>query len=161
HLPRLKANQKRIDEAQLPSQDQRIEQAQVIADELVRKGYVRIGIDHFAKASDTLALAATSGNLHRNFQGYTDDDRKVLLGLGASSISTFARGFVQNVSDVPRYIRTIEAGQLASARGCVRDAEDRQRARVIERLMCDFAADVGSIAPEIDFSAELSALGQM
>lgn len=161
HLPRLKATQKRIDEAQLPSQDQRIEQAEVIAEELFRNGYVRIGIDHFAKASDALALAASSGNLHRNFQGYTDDDRKVLLGLGASSISTFANGFVQNISDVPKYVRTIEAGQLASARGCMLDAEDRQRGRIIERLMCDFAADLDSIAPDLDFSEELSTLGLM
>jgi oxygen-independent coproporphyrinogen-3 oxidase len=161
HLPRLKANQKRIDDEQLPLQEQRIEQAEVIAEELTGNGYVRIGIDHFAKASDTLARAASSGNLHRNFQGYTDDDEKVLLGLGASSISSFVDGLVQNVSDVPKYMRTIEAGQLASARGCILDAEDRQRARIIERLMCDFEADLSSIAPELDFSEELSTLEPM
>lgn len=161
HLPRLKANQRRIDEKELPSQDQRIDQAALIAEELTRYGYVKIGIDHFARPSDPLAVAAASGKLHRNFQGYTDDDRKVLLGFGASSISTFANGFVQNIADVPKYVRIIEAGTLASARGCWRDGADRQRADIIERLMCDFEVDLDLIAPARDFAEELAMLAAM
>jgi len=161
HLPRLKANQRRIDETSLPSQDSRIDQAETIAEELARAGYARVGIDHFARPGDALALAAAAGKLHRNFQGYTDDDRNVLLGLGASSISTFAEGFVQNITDVPRYIRAIEAGSLASARGCRLSEADRQRARIIERLMCDFAVDLEAVAPQADFSEELSMLAPM
>lgn len=161
HLPQLKANQRRIDEAKLPSQDQRIDQAEVMSEELMRVGYVKIGIDHFARPSDGLARAASEGKLRRNFQGYTDDDCRVLLGIGASSISTFAGGLVQNVSDVPRYVRTIEAGSLASARGCRIGEGDRQRARIIERLMCDFAVDLNAVAPQADFSKELSALAPL
>jgi oxygen-independent coproporphyrinogen III oxidase len=161
HLPRLKANQRRIDEAKLPSRHQRIDQAETIAEELTRYGYVKIGIDHFAKPADSLALASATGKLHRNFQGYIDDASRVLLGLGASSISTFADGFVQNASDVPRYIRTIEAGSLASARGCRIDEDDRQRGRIIERLMCDFAVDLEAIAPAADFHEELSMLAPL
>lgn len=161
HLPRLKANQRRIDEAMLPSQDQRVDQADTIAEELTRFGYVKIGIDHFAKPADSLALASTTGKLHRNFQGYIDDASRVLLGLGASSISTFADGFVQNTSDVPRYIQAIEAGALASARGCHLDEDDRQRGRIIERLMCDFAVDLDAIAPAADFHKELSLLAPL
>jgi oxygen-independent coproporphyrinogen-3 oxidase len=161
HLPRLKANQRRIDEAQLPSEDQRIYQAEAIAEALVGYGYRKIGIDHFAKPGDALTRAATSGNLHRNFQGYTDDPNRVLLGFGASSISTFADGFVQNAADVPRYVSAIEAGLLASARGCRLDEADRQRARIIERLMCDFAVDLDVVAPHVDFSEELSALAPL
>lgn len=161
HLPQMKANQRRIDEARLPSQDERIDQADVIAEELGRNGYLKIGIDHFAKPGDALARAAVSRNLHRNFQGYTDDDRKILLGLGASSISTFANGYVQNITDVPKYIRTIESGSLASARGCRLDDEDRQRARIVERLMCDFEADLAVLAPDLDLSEELASFGRM
>ena len=161
HLPRLKANQRRIDESNLPSQDQRIEQADAMAEALVAAGYERIGIDHFARPGDSLARAAASGRLHRNFQGYTDDASGVLLGLGASSISTFADGFVQNVSDVPRYVSIIAAGTLASARGCRLDENDRLRSRVIERLMCDFAVDLAAVAPEADFSEELAMLAPM
>lgn len=158
HLPRLKANQRRIDEAKLPSQDQRIEQAEVMSEELTSAGYVRIGMDHFAKPGDALARAASGGRLHRNFQGYTEDDSRVLLGLGASSISTFADGFVQNVADVPRYVRAVAAGSLASAKGCRRDENDRHRAHIIERLMCDFTVDLDEVAPNAEFRNEMASL---
>lgn len=161
HLPRLKANQRRIDEARLPSKDERIDQADLMARELVSYGYRRIGIDHFARPDDPLALAASAGRLHRNFQGYTDDDRKVLIGLGASSISTFADGYVQNVADVPKYVRTIEAGSLATARGCALDEADRQRAAIVERLMCDFEVDLDAIAPDQDFVEEFLLLSPL
>ena len=161
HLPRIKANQRRIDESKLPSQDQRIDQAEIIAEELVRFGYVRVGIDHFAKPGDALIAAASTGQLRRNFQGYTDDDRRVLLGFGASSISTFADGFVQNISDVPKYIRSIEADALASVRGCWLDAEDCLRSQIIERLMCDFEVDFGAVAAHTDFSDEFAMLAPM
>jgi oxygen-independent coproporphyrinogen III oxidase len=158
HLPDLKANQRQIDEAKLPSLDERIDQAEFIGEELVRCGYVRIGIDHFARPADSLVAAAASGKLHRNFQGYTDDDSRALLGLGASSISTFSQGIVQNISDVPKYVRAIEAGGLASVRGHRLNAEDQWRGRVIERLMCDFSVDLAAVAPGADFSRELPML---
>ena len=161
HLPHLKSNQRLIDETKLPSQDQRIDQAEAIAEALARHGYRKIGVDHFAKPGDALARAAASGKLHRNFQGYTDDSSRILLGLGASSISTFADGFIQNVADVPRYIRAIAAGSLASARGCRFDERDRQRALIVERLMCDFAVDLDAIAPDADFRDEMAILAPM
>lgn len=161
HLPRLKANQRRIDEAKLPSQDQRVEQAEVMSEELMSAGYVRIGIDHFARPGDALARAAAGGKLHRNFQGYTEDASGVLLGLGASSISTFADGFVQNAADVPRYVGAIAAGSLASAKGCRRDENDRQRAQIIERLMCDFTVDLDVVAPNAEFRNEMARLTPM
>lgn len=161
HLPRLKANQRRIDEATLPSPDQRIGQAEAIAEALVGHGYRKIGIDHFAKPGDALLRAAARGKLHRNFQGYTDDASRTLLGFGASSISTFACGIVQNIADVPRYMGTIEAGSLASVRGCTVGEIDRQRARIIERLMCDFSVDLAAVAPNADFGEELAMLAPM
>ena len=161
HLPRLKANQRRIDDAALPSLAQRIDQAELVAEELTARGYVRIGIDHFAVPADSLVTASRSGKLHRNFQGYTEDDKRVLLGFGASSISTFVEGFVQNIPDVPKYVQEIEAGSLASARGCRLDEDDSRRGRIIERLMCDFFVDVAAIAPEVDFSREFSMLAPM
>ena len=161
HLPAHKANQRQIDQAVLPGQEQRFEQAEAIAEELSRAGYVKIGIDHFAKADDALAQAAAFGKLHRNFQGYTDDPCAILLGFGASSISTLANGYVQNISDVPRYVSAIRAGTLASMRGVRVTEPDRLRAAIIERLMCDFAVDLEQIAPGVDFSEELSMLRPM
>ena len=124
HMPRLKANQRRIDERTLPDIEERIDQAGIIAEEFLRHGYQKIGIDHFARPGDALARAATSGRLHRNFQGYTDDASETLIGLGASSISRFRDGYVQNISDVPSYVRAISAGRLAPSRGCRLDAAE-------------------------------------
>jgi oxygen-independent coproporphyrinogen III oxidase len=158
HLPHLKANQRRIDERTLPGLDDRIGQAEAIAGEFLRRGYAKIGIDHFAKPDDPLARAATSGRLRRNFQGYTDDGKPTLLGLGASSISRFWDGYVQNIADVPNYIRAVSGGRLATSRGCRLDRAKRQRARIIESLMCEFQADLDVTAPDLELSEELSLL---
>ncbi|MBN8990482.1 MAG: oxygen-independent coproporphyrinogen III oxidase [Rhizobiales bacterium] len=158
HMPRLKANQRLIDEKTLPGVEERIDQADAIAEEFQRQGYLRIGIDHFARPEDALARAATSGRLHRNFQGYTDDGRETLIGFGASSISRFRDGYVQNVSDVPSYVRTIADGRLAAARGCRHDAAEKQRARTIESLMCALQADLDVTAPDMEFVEELELL---
>jgi oxygen-independent coproporphyrinogen-3 oxidase len=158
HMPRLKANQRRIDESTLPGVEERIDQAETITEEFLRHGFQKVGIDHFAKPGDTLARAANSGRLHRNFQGYTDDGRETLIGLGASSISRFPDGYVQNISDVPSYVRAISAGRLAPSRGCRLDAAERQRARTIESLMCQFQADLGVTAPDMAFDEEVTSL---
>jgi oxygen-independent coproporphyrinogen-3 oxidase len=158
HMPRLKANQRRIDETTLPGVEERIDQAAAIAEEFLRHGFLKIGIDHFAKPEDALARAAMSGRLHRNFQGYTDDGRETLIGFGASSISRFRDGYVQNVSDVPSYVRAITDGRLTASRGCRLDAAEQRRARTIESLMCAFQADLDVTAPDMEFAEELSLL---
>jgi oxygen-independent coproporphyrinogen-3 oxidase len=158
HVPRLKANQRRIDQSTLPDIEERINQAGIIAEEFLRHGFLKIGIDHFARPGDALARAAISGRLHRNFQGYTDDARETLIGLGASSISRFRDGYLQNISDVPSYVRAISAGCLAPSRGCRLDAAERQRARTIESLMCQFRADLDVTAPDMAFDEEFALL---
>ena len=158
HMPRLKANQRRINESTLPGIEERIDQAGIIAEEFLRRGYRKIGIDHFAKPDDALARAVTSGRLHRNFQGYTDDGRETLIGLGSSSISRFPDGYAQNISDVPSYVRAITAGCLAASRGCRLDAAEKQRARTIESLMCQFQAALDETAPDMAFDEEIASL---
>ena len=158
HIPRLISNKPPIDEKALPGVEERIDQASAIAEEFQRHGFLKVGIDHFARPDDALARAAMSGRLHRNFQGYTDDGRQTLIGFGASSISRFRDGYVQNVSDVPRYVRAIADGRLAAWRGCRLDAAEKQRARTIECLMCAFKADLDVTAPDMEFAEELSLL---
>ncbi len=155
HMPRLKANQRRIEESTLPGVEERIDQAAAIAEEFQRRGFQKIGIDHFARADDGLARAAMSGRLHRNFQGYTDDGRETLIGFGASSISRFKDGYVQNISDVPSYVRATTDNRLAASRGCRLDAAEQQRARTIESLMCAFRVDLEVAAPDMEFAEEL------
>ncbi|OJF92736.1 oxygen-independent coproporphyrinogen III oxidase [Pararhizobium antarcticum] len=146
HVPGFKKHQRLIDEQVLAGAQARNEQAEAIAQTLVAKGYQRIGLDHFALPQDALAIAATNGRLHRNFQGYTTDQCTTLIGLGASSIGRFAEGYVQNEVPLGLYGKRIAAGELATTRGYALTAEDRLRAEVIERLMCDFRVDLTSIA---------------
>jgi oxygen-independent coproporphyrinogen-3 oxidase len=143
HLPSRRANQRLIDSASLPGPIERLQQASAIASFFIREGYQAIGIDHFAKPSDPLAAAAREGRLHRNFQGYTDDDRPTLLGFGCSSISRLPGGYTQSESGIEAYKRLIAEGSLPTRRGHAFVEDDRERADIIERLMCDFSVDLG------------------
>jgi oxygen-independent coproporphyrinogen-3 oxidase len=158
HVPWFKPHQKLIDEDTLPGAAERMAQMRAAAETLAQCGYLRIGLDHFALRGDDMQRAARAGRLHRNFQGYTTDEADALIGVGASSIGRLPQGFVQNAPDVGSYFRAIDAGQFATARGLALSADDRLRARVIERLMCDLAVDLDAEGGETDFSAELAAV---
>ena len=82
----------------------------------------------------------------RNFQGYTTDNADALIGIGASAIGRLPQGFVQNAADLGAYGRAIAAGAFATGRGIALSADDRLRGAIIERLMCDFAVDLDTIA---------------
>ncbi|WP_445502380.1 oxygen-independent coproporphyrinogen III oxidase [Microvirga sp. G4-2] len=145
HVPTFKKHQRKIDEAALPDSAARYAQAEAIAQALVDAGYVRIGLDHYALPGDGMAQAQRDGVLHRNFQGYTTDPSDVLIGFGASSIGRLTQGYVQNEVVLGRYAERISRGELATAKGYALTADDRLRADLIERVMCDFRVDVEQI----------------
>lgn len=146
HVPWARPHQKLLDETQLPDAEARLDQSHAAADRLLRAGYVAIGLDHFALPSDGLAIGAATGGLRRNFQGYTTDPHPTLIGLGASSIGRLPEGFVQNVSSEVAWRAAISEGRLPVARGVALTDDDRLRADVIERLMCDFGVDLNQVA---------------
>jgi oxygen-independent coproporphyrinogen-3 oxidase len=158
HVPWMKKNQRLIDASQLPGHQERLAQARVAARVLTGHGYHAIGFDHFADPRDDLALAAQNGTLRRNFQGYTADQADALIGFGASAIGRTPSGYVQNAPDIAGYARSIAAGRLPVVKGVELTADDKLRARIIERLLCDFAVDLDALAPGADFDAELSRL---
>lgn len=141
HVPWMMPRQKLIRDEELPDARQRYAQQLVAANKLEEAGYIHIGLDHFAAPSDDLAIAAENGLLRRNFQGYTSDKAETLIGLGASSISTFWQGFVQNTPDIGKWREAIDEGRLATYRGVALTNEDRFRADVIQSLMCDLEVD--------------------
>jgi len=145
HLPTFKKHQRKIDEAALPDAAARLDQAEAIAQALVAAGYERIGLDHFALPDDGLVRAQADGLLHRNFQGYTTDPSDVLIGFGASAISRLTQGYVQNEVILGRHAERVLAGELPTAKGYQMTADDRMRADLIERLMCDFEVDLARI----------------
>lgn len=146
HIPSFKKHQRKIAEDALPDSIERHLQSETIAQALVDAGYVRIGLDHFALPDDNLALAQREGRLRRNFQGYTDDTADALIGLGASSIGRMPQGFAQNVVATRDYLARIAENRLATAKGYTFTEEDRFRADIIERIMCDMAVDLPQIA---------------
>lgn len=158
HVPWFKAHQKLIDPATLPGAAQRMAQMQAATSTLEECGYVQIGLDHFASLNDDILRAARAGRLRRNFQGYTTDQADVLVGLGASSIGLLPQGYVQNAPDIGAYARAVEAGQFPVTKGLALSADDRLRARIIGRLMCDLAVDLDACGGDMDFSAELEAV---
>ncbi len=133
HLPSRLPHQRLIDDDALPDITERFAQSNRAANRLIAAGYVRVGLDHFARPEDSLAR----GPLHRNFQGYTTDAADALLGLGASSIGKLPQGYVQNSAITPDYQRRVRNGGLATVRGRALTEDDRARSFVIERLMCD------------------------
>jgi oxygen-independent coproporphyrinogen III oxidase len=159
HVPWFKTHQRRIDEAGLPDATARFAQAEAARAKLLALGYQAIGLDHFAEAQDSLAVAARRGRLHRNFQGYSVDAADALIGLGASAIGRLPQGHIQNAPDIGGYSRPIAGGRFATVRGIAMSEDDRLRGRIIERLMCDFAVDLDAAAAGTqDFAAELAAL---
>jgi oxygen-independent coproporphyrinogen-3 oxidase len=162
HVPWFKTHQRLIDDAKLPGPSERIEQAQVAAETLESFGYQAVGLDHFALRSDELCIAARANRLHRNFQGYTTDNADALIGLGASAIGRLPQGFVQNAPDLGGYTRSIGAGRLATVKGLALSDDDRMRAAIIERLMCDLVVDLDTVAGGATrFAAEIETLGAL
>lgn len=159
HIPSFKKHQRLIDEKTLPGTAARNEQAEAIATTLVAAGYVQIGLDHFALPDDELARAASAGKLRRNFQGYTTDQCENLLGFGASAIGRLRQGYVQNEIPPGSYARRVSEGILPTAKGYRLTVEDRLRAHVIERLMCDFRVDVASLSVSHGFAPDFLLAG--
>ena len=145
HVPEFKKHQRMINEDHLPDGLARHDQACAIANALTEAGYVQIGLDHFARPDDAMAVAFEQGTLRRNFQGYTTDQGEVLLGFGASAIGHLPQGYVQNAVQIGAYAQGIADGRLATAKGYGLTDDDRLRADIIERIMCEFGADLGDI----------------
>lgn len=159
HVPWMAKRQQMIPSDVLPTPEQRLDLFETARQLFVWDGYAEIGIDHFATPEDGLTIAQRKGQLRRNFQGYTDDPCDVLIGVGASSISKFPKGFAQNAPATSAHTTAIREGRFSTSRGHRFKGEDRMRSRIIEALMCDFRVDTGEITRDFDISAsQLAAL---
>ncbi|MFT4026208.1 MAG: radical SAM protein [Novosphingobium sp.] len=143
HVPHLVPRQRKIDARALPGTFARFRMAAVGQALLADAGYLGVGFDHFALPGDPLARAARTGQLHRNFQGFTDDGAPVLIGLGASAISSFSDLLVQNEKNSGRYRMMLSQDRLTATHGVRRGEEDRRRGAIIEGLLCHGRANLG------------------
>ena len=164
HVPHLFKPQRRISEAELPSSEAKLAILALAIEKLGAAGYVYIGMDHFAKPGDELALAQRERKLHRNFQGYSTKPNCDLLAFGISAIGKVGTAYVQNVKTLDEYYDRLDAHALPVMRGVELDADDVLRGDVIQKLMCDFDLDLGVVDAKHGirfgeyFTSELDAL---
>ncbi|MDF0601077.1 oxygen-independent coproporphyrinogen III oxidase [Psychromarinibacter sp. C21-152] len=148
HVPWMAKRQALIPTEALPAPEARLALFNVARELFLWDGFREIGIDHFARPDDGLALAQDAGTMRRNFQGYTEDHSETLIGVGASAISRYRQGYAQNDPSTSGYQRQVRDGALATKRGHAFRGDDLLRARIIEMLLCDFRADLRQAADE-------------
>lgn len=158
HMPHLFKPQKRILATDLPTADEKLSILQMTIEELTAAGYVYIGMDHFAKPDDELAIAQKNGHLQRNFQGYTTHAECDLLSMGVSAISLINNSFSQNVKTLTAYYQQIDQGHIPIAKGYALNQDDLIRKQVIQSLSCHFQVNKTQIGSqfEIDFDRYFS-----
>jgi oxygen-independent coproporphyrinogen-3 oxidase len=140
-VPWMKPHQKLLHQNQLPNAEAKLHLLQLTINTLLDAGYIYVGMDHFAKPTDELALEQKRKNLHRNFQGYSINAGADLFGLGMSAISHFGNVYAQNTKELSAYIDTVNKGEFATMLGYKMTPDDDLRKHVIMRLMCDLELD--------------------
>lgn len=167
HMPHLFKTQKQIDEKTLPAAAEKLEMMRLCTEKLLAAGYVFIGMDHFAKSDDELAVAQREGKLQRNFQGYSTHGDCDLFAFGVSAISGVNNTFAQSHKNVEDYYQALDAGQLPLARGFILSDDDLLRKAVISQLICLFRLDFKEIEQQFSidfghyFATELTQLQPM
>jgi oxygen-independent coproporphyrinogen-3 oxidase len=159
HLPERFKPQRRINEADLPSSEVKLDILQQTISQLTSAGYVYIGMDHFARPDDEMAVAQQQGTLHRNFQGYSTHAECDLIGIGVTAIGKVCDNFIQNVRSLEEYYQRIDSGQFALERGVELEPDDLLRNEIISQLMCHFRLDIGALesAWKFDFASHFKA----
>ena len=167
HMPSMFPTQKKMNEADMPSPDAKLAILHAATQRLLEAGYVYIGMDHFAKPDDELAIAQRNETLYRNFQGYSTHAECDLVGMGATSISLINNTYAQNYKGLDEYYAAIDAGKLAVFRGVELTEDDELRRDVITRLISHFHLNFAKINQlwnirfDEYFAKELKALAPM
>ncbi|MEM9286365.1 MAG: coproporphyrinogen III oxidase, partial [Pseudomonadota bacterium] len=152
HMPSKLPHQRLIPEEMMPARSLRHVLAEDAALRLESAGYERIGFDHFARPGTAIAEAAKGQRLNRNFQGFTEDQAGIVIGVGASAISSVHGLIVQNEKNLPAYRDKIARGQLPVAKGVVASARDQDIGEWLKRLLCDMRGSMDAYLDAIDGS---------
>jgi oxygen-independent coproporphyrinogen-3 oxidase len=154
HLPEMFKPQRRINVDELPTATEKLDLLQYIIERLTSAGYVYIGMDHFARPDDELAIAQTEGSLYRNFQGYSTHADCDLVAMGITGLGQVGNSYSQNVKTLDEYYALVDAGHLPVFRGVALSADDRLRRYVINRLMCDFSLDWNTLSKQFGIQVQ-------
>ena len=167
HMPTRFKTQRQINEADMPSAEVKLEILQMVGQKLTAAGYVYIGMDHFAKPNDALAIAQREGKLYRNFQGYSTHSDCDLIGFGITSIGRVGDAYIQNVKELDEYEQLIKSNKLPVYKGVTLDFDDQLRRAVITYIICHFELNFSSIEDAFSinfaeyFAKELTELAPM
>ena len=167
HMPARFKTQRQINDADMPSAEVKLDILQMVRQKLTEAGYVYIGMDHFAKPDDELAIAQREGKLYRNFQGYSTHSDCDLIGFGITSIGRVGDAYSQNVKELDEYDRLISQNILPVFKGVELDDDDKLRRAVITHTICHFELTFAAIEQEFSinfsdyFAKELQALVPM
>jgi len=155
HMPTIFMPQRRIHEEDLPAPQVKLDILDMAVNKLTNAGYVYIGMDHFAKPEDELAVAQRQGRLHRNFQGYSTHSDCDLVALGLSAIGKIGPTYSQNFRELEDYYSALDKDMLPIMRGMELDADDLVRRTIIQDLMCHFelAKESFNSVFQIDFDS--------
>jgi oxygen-independent coproporphyrinogen III oxidase len=145
HLPELFKTQRQIDTASLPAAGEKLAILQHTIERLTTAGYVYIGMDHFARPDDELAVAQREGTLYRNFQGYSTHADCDLVAMGITAIGKVGDTYSQNVKTLDEYSAVLDAGRLAVFRGIILSDDDKLRRAIITQLICHFELNFARI----------------
>ncbi len=158
HVPEVRTHQRKIDAATLPVGPEKYALFVHARDRLLANGYVAIGMDHFARKDDELALAQAERRLSRNFQGYTVRPAPDIVAFGATGISDLRAAYSQNVRPLGKYYAAVNEGRFAVAKGARLSPDDLLRRDAITRIMCNFHLDLRSLGERhgVDGSAYLA-----
>jgi oxygen-independent coproporphyrinogen-3 oxidase len=157
HVPNMSKRQVMIDVSELPDTRMRYDLSQRAALRLEDAGFDALGIDHFARPEDSLARAKAARRMRRNFQGYTDDPCATLIGLGASAISQYREGYVQNAVATAAYHSHVEARGISGHKGYALTPEDKVIGDMVQQLMCYGAIDLDAVTERFPEQAQLVA----
>jgi len=154
YVPWMKKHMRAIRPEDLPPAEMKLDILKMATEMLTRAGYVFIGMDHFAKPDDELAVALREKRLYRNFQGYSTHAGTDLFAMGITGISQFGRVYAQNAKEEKPYFEFLDRGLPPVIKGCTLTDDDVLRRWVITRLMCDFELDFGVVEAEFDIDFE-------
>lgn len=167
HLPTRFMPQRRINAEDIPPPDEKLQILELAIERLDAAGYVYIGMDHFARPDDELAVAQREGCLQRNFQGYSTHSECDMLAFGVSSISKAGGAYSQNERELDAYYAALDAGHLPVMRGWPLSEDDQLRNGIIQTLMCQFALSYPAVEAQYGihfatyFDEELKALREL
>jgi oxygen-independent coproporphyrinogen-3 oxidase len=167
HVPWMKPAQKIVQARVLPTPEVKFQLLKLTIEKLADAGYVYIGMDHFARPTDELAVAQRAGTLQRNFQGYSTRGGADIYAFGMSSISQTPDTYWQNLKDLPAYYAKVDAGELPCARGYTLNDDDRLRREVIMQIMCNLGVDFDTMSARLGvdfreyFAKELASLDDL